>query len=182
MKRAPISLFALFVGLCFIYTPYVRAQTAQSSDNFASQNSDVSGTLVQSDQAAFQSDAVQARVGDAGVRLAQALQTGSLVVNDQAIPVSSLLSAVLTTREASLQSLVETWVARGMPAAEAQALAEAMVGLLEGGRTEADALVLAVDAFNAAVDASPASFLAQTPPEFVVVRAVLTELLAAAAE
>lgn len=148
--------------------------------------SDGSGALVQSDQAFVQSDDVRIRMNDIASTLAEALQDGvlgtSVTQTPQSVAVSRSLADLLLApsrkaRRAAEQDLAGLLTAMDVPAAEANALAEATAGLLAGGTVQIDQFGPALIAFNAVVDAAPPAFLVQPPAEFVVVRAVLMSLL-----
>lgn len=112
--------------------------------------------------------------------MTQGLQAGRLTVGDQSVAVPALVADVLTTRrpaETSVQALVADLTAHGLSQEHAQTLAEATAGLLGRDRIPSETLVRAIEAFNEAVDAAPASFLSDPPSAFVVLHAVLTEVL-----
>lgn len=63
----------------------------------------------------------------------------------------------------------------GSPAVEASALADAITGILS--RPKPNQLAESVDRFNQLVMAAPATFLADPPPSFLAIHAVLQRLL-----
>lgn len=160
---------------------------AQNSDTGGSlPMSDVSGNLTQSDLGAFQPDEAHIRMADLASTLTVALQEGtldpSLTGMAQPLPVPDhVRDLLLTSARVEMNTLANLLVAQGIPTADATVLARSLSGLFDGDSLSPASVRTALDAFNAIVDGAPSSFLAQPPPEFVVIRAVLTTLLRGAA-
>jgi len=182
-----VSRFFLLAGLCFLMVVPAQAQRVQGSD--VSGNvplSDQSGVAVNSDAVFFQSDEAKIRMQDAASSLAQALQSGqlgsSVLGGNQSTTVSLIAidlfsSSSRKTVTAAKQAFIAEMTAGGLSNENAKSLANAIAGFLDGGTITSSQFQTALNAYNAAVDAAPAGFLAQPPHEFIVVRAVLTTLL-----
>lgn len=173
-----------FLALAFVAAPAL----AQNSDGGGSGSdvtgSDVAGALSQSgiEGAQFTSPAVQQRVNATASALQQRLTTGMLLSSNQPAATggaSAVLADLLVkTDEATARAaFVDELVGAGLDAAPAQELADAVAGLLAGSSVEAASLVKAVTAYNAVVDAAPASFLNAPTVSFEGVGDVLTQLM-----
>lgn len=185
---ASFLLHSVFIAVATVGLVVSPVQAQQGSDvTGAVPQSDVSGALTQGDVSAAQSDAVQSRMSSAAEVLVQSMQEGTLEVdgNEQHFSVPSVVAALLTTGdgesvEQTQHRVVRLLTVEGLPDAEAERLVQATSGLLTERDVAPDQFQRALQAFNAAVDAAPASFLDQPPQEFVVVHAVLSTLLRAA--
>jgi hypothetical protein len=181
-----IRLRVLAPVLAFLLLAAGGSAYAQSDVSGPVPASDVSGTLVQGDQVVFQSDEARIRMTELAAALAQALRAGALPADmaggEQSVAVPAAVADLLlasSRREgrAAAQRLTEALTTQGVPSAPATALARATRSLLADDRVAPKQFVEALRAYNAVVDAAPASVLARPPQELVVVRAVLMALL-----
>jgi len=183
LSRALCTCFAV----ALLHVPAL----AQSNSDGGGSGSDVSGSdvsgvsseLSRAGDATFASPVVQQRMNAAAGLLRQRLQSGAFLSSNDAVspqaasaPGLARLLSSANDVDAERQTFVQDLTVSGLQNESALALGNAVSGLLSDETLKAPDYVRAVDAFNAAVDSAPASFLRSPPNSFLVVREVLVEL------
>jgi hypothetical protein len=184
MKIRFVAFLAVVVGLVLTGPTLAQSRVQASDVSGPGQGSDISGSIVGQDM--LQSDEARIRLADIATKLAGALQEGMLGISvtgtQQSMTVSPSFSNLFLEPSRKKGRAAEKAFGRmlmtdGIPTAEAAALAEVAKGLLENGSIQLSQFRSALHAYNAVVDAAPASFLADPPSDFVALRVVLMSLL-----
>ncbi|PEN05552.1 hypothetical protein CRI93_12720 [Longimonas halophila] len=181
-----MTLRFLFVGLFTLLLASPAAAQSTCSDCVGG-GSDIAGALFQGSANAWATPEARAQLNER----ATALNTLSSDATAPSIApaVADAFAAAPNARALLMQThalpelkadLHSEWTTRGLPAAEAEALIDALSGLTAKNRVEPEALQTSLDAYNAAVAAAAPTFVTDPAPSFLALRHALAALTQAA--
>lgn len=172
----------LFVGLFTLLLASPAAAQSTCSDCVGG-GSDIAGAL-------FQGSATAWATPEARLQLNERAAALNTLSSDATAPgiapaIADAFAAAPNARILLLQAdalpdlkadLHNEWTTRGLPAAEAEALIDALTGLTAQNRVEPEALQASLDAYNAAVEAASPTFVTSPPLSFLALRHALVVL------
>jgi hypothetical protein len=173
---------SLFLGLFILLLVSPAAAQGTCSDCVGG-GSDVAGAL-------FQGSATAWATPEARLQLNERATALNTLSSDAPVPsiapaVADAFAAAPNARALLMQTealpelkadLHSQWTTRGLPAAEAEALIDALTGLTAQNQVEPGALQTGLDAYNAAVEAAPPTFVTDPAPSFLALRHALVVL------
>lgn len=177
-----MTLRFLFVGLLALLFAHPAAAQSTCSDCVGG-GSDIAGALFQGSASAWATPEARLQLNER----ATALNTFSSDAPAPSIApaVADAFAAAPNARALLMQTdalpelkadLHSEWTTRGLPAAEAEALIDALTGLTAQNQVEPEALQAALDAYNTAVEAAASTFVTDPAPSFLALRHALAVL------
>ncbi|MGM0704360.1 MAG: hypothetical protein ACQETP_00415 [Bacteroidota bacterium] len=182
-----MTLRFLFVGLLALLLAGPAAAQGTCSDCIGG-GSDIAGALFQGSANAWATPEARTQLNERAAAL-NTLSTDAAVSSSMAPAITDAFAAAPTARALLTQTkalpelkadLHSEWTTRGLPAAETEALIDALAGLTAQNRVEPEALQASLDAYNAAVAAAAPTFVTDPAPSFLALRHALAVLTQAA--